>query len=171
MSGNEIDLHGLLPSEALAAFITAYNRLVGQSHSRAMRVIHGYGSSGSGGVIRRQLRAFLEQHEDRLTWIPGENIDGNPGYTIVNPRTSLPTNSDQLASSILKYCGVQRTEGKIAGEFRRYTAKEVKEAIRSLVNHGKLGERMKAGHRLFINSSNSLPAAGKPSGNGQKSKR
>lgn len=58
-------------------------------HSRAqgvavLKIIHGYGSSGAGGRIRREARACLTRMERRgeiAGFIPGES------FTIFEPRT------------------------------------------------------------------------------------
>ena len=57
------------------------------SHSRALgctvlKIIHGYGSSGTGGSIRRRVRQELQRLKDR-----GEVADFIPGeeFTIFNP--------------------------------------------------------------------------------------
>ena len=52
----------------------------------SLDVVHGYGSTGEGGVIRGRLRGFLERHNDCLEFRPGENVDGNQGHTIVIPQ-------------------------------------------------------------------------------------
>jgi hypothetical protein len=146
---DEIDLHGLTVAEAIAAFVTAYNRTLSRHPGGALRVVHGYGSSGEGGVILRRLRSFLEQHSKHLTWVAGENVDLNPGHTLVHPRKPLPTGLDRLSASILEYCSTPRTEEKIAGEFRKHTAREVKETIRRLKQNGSLREVLKNGHKTY----------------------
>lgn len=58
-----IDLHGLTWTEAQAAFIEFYNGAVRQAGGKAgsLNVVHGYGSTGTGGVLRTRLRGFLER--------------------------------------------------------------------------------------------------------------
>jgi hypothetical protein len=148
---HELDLHGHTLDEALSLFRNFYNRLVRRRAEESLRVIHGYGSSGDGGKIRRQLRAFLEEAGDRLEWRPGEDVEGNPGVTIVFPRKLLPDPADRLASGIVAFCSIPRTESKIAGEFRRHPARDVKQALRSLVRQGQLKVILKAGHETYVN--------------------
>jgi hypothetical protein len=85
------DLHGCCSvEEALSAFVSAYNSLVGDGRGAALRVVHGYGSSRGGGRIRRHLHEFLRQHADCVdVWVDGE-VFQNPGITIVYPRSALP---------------------------------------------------------------------------------
>jgi hypothetical protein len=52
-------------------------------------VIHGYGSSGSGGAIREELRRYLKAHEEIFgEFLAGESLR-NPGVTILYPRETL----------------------------------------------------------------------------------
>lgn len=145
----EIDLHHHTADEALRAFVAFYNREFRKGSREPIRVIHGYGSSGEGGVIRRKLRTFLETCSASLEWKPGEDIENNPGFSMVYPRRSLPDVDVQLAAAILAFCVTPRTESKIAGEFRKYGQSAVKEAIRGLLKQGRLKESYKGGHRLF----------------------
>ena len=56
-----LDLHGLTWAEAEASFIEFYNQTVRQADKDAVRldVVHGYGSTGTGGVLLTRLRGFL----------------------------------------------------------------------------------------------------------------
>ncbi len=149
----ELDLHCCTVDEALRLFIDVYNRHVRSRSEKSLRVIHGYGSASDGldgGKIRRRLRTFLEGAADSLEWKPGEDLEGNPGVTIVFPRKTLPTFQNQLATDILAFCSVPRTESKIAGEFGKHSAREIKEAIRSLVRHGQLKIAAKGDREAYI---------------------
>jgi hypothetical protein len=137
----EIDLHGLTVEEAMKEFIEALNRA-----KEPLRVIHGHGSSGKGGVIRQRLRAFLEEHSDKVTWFD----TGNPGVTLVQKRKPIPTALDQLAADILEYCETARTEEKIAGAFRKHSPREIKNTIRRLKGSGLLREVLKSGHKTYV---------------------
>ena len=47
-----------------------------KSGTRALKVIHGYGSSGTGGVLRFAIRGYLRQRKeagDIKAFIPGES--------------------------------------------------------------------------------------------------
>ena len=134
-----IDLHGRTWPESLVELIAAYNRvLAGGSRSEVLEVVHGYGSTGTGGLLRRRVRAFLAAHGDRLEFQPGEDSDGNPGHTLVLPIQPLPTLNDRLAELVLEYCETARTQSKITGKFRRYGDPSVIQAIRSLERQGRL---------------------------------
>src|SRR5207249_3269794 len=115
--------------EALRVFVEFYNQHVRSGSHEPLRIVHGYGSSGQGGKIQRKIRAFLEGSAVSLDWKPGENLEGNPGVTIVYPRKILLSREDQLATGIVAFCSIPRTESKIAGEFRNYAAREIKQAI------------------------------------------
>ena len=86
----KIDLHGLQEREALRKFVRNYNAYVRGGGRDPIHVIHGYGSSGHGGVIQRALRAYLAANSVRLDKVvEGERL-ANPGFTIVYPKRLLP---------------------------------------------------------------------------------
>jgi hypothetical protein len=145
----ELDLHGLTIDEAIRVFVERYNRHV-QGNREPLRIIHGWGSSGEGGKIRRKIREFLTESADNLDWKPGEDVEGNLGVTIVYPRKVLATRENQLAEAIVDFCSTPRTESKIAGEFRKYNAREIKQAVRALVRQGRLQEIAKGNHVTYL---------------------
>ena len=149
---HELDLHEHTWDEALRVFVDFYNRHVQTGARAPLRVIHGYGSTGGDGRIRRKIRAFLGEAAASLDWKPGEDLEGNPGVTIVYPRKVLPAPGDQLAREILVFCSIPRTESKIAGKFRKYGPREIKEGIRSLVRQGQLKQIIKASSETYVNS-------------------
>jgi hypothetical protein len=149
---HELDLHQHTVDEALRVFVDFYNRHVQSGAEESLRIIHGYGSSGEGGKIRKKLRAFLAGSADSLDWRPGEDLEGNPGVTIVFPRKRLPTLENRLAADILAFCSIPRTESKIAGEFRRHGSREIKEAIRVLVRQGQMKAILKGGRESYVKS-------------------
>jgi Smr domain len=83
-----IDLHNFTVAEAIREFVRFYNGCVRSGYRGRLEVIHGYGSNGTGGVIREELRKFLKAHEEIFgEFLPGENLR-NPGVTILYPRES-----------------------------------------------------------------------------------
>ncbi len=150
----EIDLHELTWQEALPAFIDFYNESIRQAAGGpAVRldVIHGYGSSGAGGVLRKRLRVYLQEHaaHGRLEFTPGELADANPGHTFVLPYQPLPSASDLLAAGILAYCARPRTLSKISGKFRRHGEPTVKATIDSLVRQRLLRTAGKGSRKVY----------------------
>lgn len=135
-----IDLHGKVWSEALAEFLDFYNRIVAITSTTppTLDVVHGYGSTGAGGVLRQRLRAFLGKYPQCLEFSLGETLDGNPGHTLVTAKKALPDTGGLLAEHIWEYCDNPRTVGKIAGRFRRYGDPQVHQAIRTLQRQGRL---------------------------------
>ena len=134
-----IDLHGRTWSESLTELIATYNRVLATgTSSEVLEVVHGYGSTGTGGSLRRRVRSFLSAHIDRLEFKPGEEADGNPGHTMVLPIRPLPEIGDLLAEQVLEYCETARTQSKITGKFRRHGDPSVIQAIRSLERQGRL---------------------------------
>lgn len=143
MPTHSIDFHGQTWADALPEFIVLYNRaLAAQSGSggSTLDVIHGYGSTGAGGVLKKRIRAYLARHADRelLQFRPGEDVDGNQGHTLVTPLKPLPTTDDLLAEQILEYCETPRAQSKITGRFRRYGDPQTLSAIRTLERQGRL---------------------------------
>ena len=62
MGTRELDLRGRTWSEAIKEFISFYNHALettDDSHGVQLTIIHGYGSTGEGGAIRKRLRGFL----------------------------------------------------------------------------------------------------------------
>jgi DNA-nicking Smr family endonuclease len=59
-----IDLHNFTVAEALREFVRFYNNCVRSGYRGRLEVIHGYGSTGGGGVIREELRKYLKAHSE-----------------------------------------------------------------------------------------------------------
>jgi hypothetical protein len=129
-----LDLHWMTISEAKKAFVDFYNGAISGSGGRTIRleIIHGYGSTGVGGVLRRWFRGFLDRHLSYLEYQRGESVDGNQGYTFVTPLKPLPVQAEELGEEILAYCAIPRAQSKIIGKFRRYGDAEVLSAIKLL---------------------------------------
>ena len=86
MASFNLDLHGYKRTEALEEFISFYNHVFDNAPNPAavsLDVVHGYGSTGEGGVLLKRLRTFLETQGNCLEFTLGERADGNPGHTIV----------------------------------------------------------------------------------------
>src|ERR1700733_8517004 len=98
----ELDLHDHTVDEALRVFVEFYNRHVRSGSREPLRIIHGYGSTEKGGKIRKKLRLFLESGAGSLEWKTGEDVEGNPGVTIVYPKKILQAREAQLAGDILE---------------------------------------------------------------------
>ena len=143
-----LDLHGQTWSEALPAFIEAYNEAL-RGAGGGLEVVHGYGSSGVGGKLRSRLRAFLRRHEGRLEFMLGEDVDGNAGVTFVAPREALPDVDDLLAEQVLGYCERPKTRGKIMGKFRRHGAPRVQQAMGMLEREGRLRAVSRRGVKVY----------------------
>jgi hypothetical protein len=145
-----LDLHTYSVNDAIEIFLDFYNRQVNSGTRRSIEVIHGYGSSGEGGIIRSRLRAFLEAYPSSASFTPGEKIDGNPGYTLIYPYLTLPTKLDLLSLEILSYCTVARSEEKIAGKFHKYGDTTVRDALKNLERQGILITQWKGKHKCYL---------------------
>jgi len=140
VASREIDLHRLTWTEALPTFIEFYNdevRKMGRGGGR-LDIVHGYGSTGPGGVLRTRLRAFFQRHEEHLEFMPGESVDGNQGHTVVIPMLSLPCTGDALEDLVWKYCELAKGRSKIIGKFRRHGEPTVIQAIKALESQKRL---------------------------------
>ena len=151
MASREIDLHGRTWAEAVEVFIDFYNNALRSPGGSGVRltVVHGYGSSGVGGVLRTRFRAFLQRHEGRLEFTPGERADGNPGQTIVTPRKPLPVTEELLAEQVWEYCERPKTISKITGKFRRHGQPRVAEAVRLLEGQRRLRAEVRGKARVY----------------------
>ena len=156
MDNLDLDLHGKTWAEALEEFVDAYNRAVsvekrrgtersersgvkGGHSCRTLTVIHGYGASGSGGVLRTRFRKFFEKHQSRMEFTPGEKVNvTNPGYTLVTPKYPLPGTDAALSELVWDYCEQAKPMGRVVGQFRRYGTPRVQQAVRSLENQKRL---------------------------------
>ena len=146
-----LDLHGLTWAEAEASFIEFYNqavREVGKDVAR-LDVVHGYGSSGIGGVLVTRLRRFLGRYESCLEFKAGERLDGNPGHTIVVPLKPLPSLRDQLSQDIWDFCDRPRSKSKIIGKFRRHGEMVVLSTIKTLEKQKRLNPSNQGAHKLY----------------------
>jgi hypothetical protein len=144
---HELDLHGYTVDEALKAFLVFYNKNAGSG--ARLRIIHGYGAVSESARILRKLREFLAAAGSSLEWKRGEDVEGNPGVTIVFARKKLPSAENLLEKEILEFCRVPRTESKIAGQLRQHPPREVKALLRALVRRGELTAVVKGSETTF----------------------
>ena len=146
-----LDLHGLTWAEAEASFIEAYNQTLRQAKndSFGLDVVHGYGSSGTGGVLRVRLRASLVRYDSFLDFHTGEQVDGNPGHTIVVPLKPLPSLRNQLSQDIWNFCEKPRSRSKIIGKFRRHGETAVLSTIKTLEKQQLLRPSSQGAHKLY----------------------
>lgn len=152
MGTMELDLHGRTWSEAIQEFIRIYNEAFETGHeldSLQIVVIHGYGSSGEGGVIRHRLRSFLRRFPESVEFTPGEKTMGNHGCTAIEPLAKLPSSHDMLEEQITDYCDRPRTKNAIAGRFRRQGDRRVSSAIQTLMQQRRLRRSRKNKHLVF----------------------
>ena len=146
-----LDLHGLTWAEAEASFIEFYNqalREVGKDVAR-LDVVHGYGSSGIGGVLVTRLRRFLGRYESCLEFKAGERGDGHPRHTMVVPLKPLPSLRDQLSQDIWDFCDRPRSKSKIIGKFRRHGEMVVLSTIKTLEKQKRLNPSNQGAHKLY----------------------
>lgn len=137
----EIDLHDKTTEEAINFFIEKYNEAVKRNYKGPIYVIHGYGSSGKGGKIKKVFHKYLKENSQYLRF----EFDSNPGAVIVYPKKKLPTTLSVLEEDILKFCSISpKSLSKIESNFfKKASAAEIKKIINSLVKKQLLRKIMK----------------------------
>ena len=147
MATSELDVHGMTQAEAVEAFVGECNAALSRSGAGAVvRVVHGYGSSGAGGVLRARLRGFCDAHADRVTYARGEDAENNPGLTVVTVAGPLSDSTQRLEEAIVRYCADRpRPKGRIARRFRKAGDRAVAAALADLVRKGRLRKVAGAG--------------------------
>jgi hypothetical protein len=167
-----IDLHERTVPEAIREFVRFYNDCVKGGYRGRIEVIHGYGSTGSGGVIRKKLREYLAAHAEKLgSLLPGDSL-GNPGVTILYAKKLLPAsvagggampllNAAQEASR--KYCETPKARERILIKFRgRFGDRVLSAEIRNMLTSGALEEmRATDGKLQYKAGTTSEPARAK----------
>ena len=103
-------------------------------------MIHGYGSTGPGGVLRDRLRAFCSRFPEHLGFTPGEAIDGNRGVTLVRVLRKPPDETERLAEEIHRYCSRPRTMRQVDKRFRHHGTPCVNAAMQLLKKQGRLAK-------------------------------
>jgi len=146
---SKLDLHHHTVTQALDTFVRFYNAQLSRGDRSTIEVVHGYGSSGEGGEIRKRLRLLLERNRRKLSYEFGDRKTGNPGVTYVKPFQALPTPSDALQEEILAYCLTPRAERKIIGEFRNYGQKKVKTTLNQMFKKDALKKFQKGAYTHY----------------------
>ena len=148
-----LDFHGMSWPEALADFQAAYDAEIASNAQtvRAINVVHGYGSKGVGGVLRLRLRDYLQRYRSYLAFKPGEQIDGNPGWTLIEAIKPLPLDDEVLEDFILAFCQQPRTMREIYDHSYGYRRVNMSRIVRSLQNDPfpLLRKIVKAGQELY----------------------
>lgn len=80
-----LDLHRCTVEEALVRLAREYNANLTREPPQDLDVIHGQGRAPGGGRIRKVLRRFLKAHGHAIGYCLGENLDRNPGHTVLHP--------------------------------------------------------------------------------------
>lgn len=129
-----IDLHNMNRNDAIRFFIEKYNDAVGSGYRDEIIVIHGYGSSGKGGIIKKEFRDFLKKHKEYMDFM----VDVNPGTTLVIPMKKVNQLQDLISTEVMDYCrAAPRSMDKIKGNFfKKYTNAEINSCVKKLVKQG-----------------------------------
>jgi len=142
-----LDLHELKADDAIKYFLNEYESY--QKTREAFRLVHGYGSSGEGGKIMRRIRKILQDNSDKLKYTFGEDIDGNPGYTIVYPNKMIAQFTDLLTQEILDFCEVSKVQGKILSKFRKHGDSNIIRTLKNLEKRKMIKAGSKGIHKTW----------------------
>lgn len=113
----EVDLHGLTWQGSLEEFEAECRRALEQSGGAPskIRVIHGYGSEGEGGVLRDRLRAFCDRFDDCLEYTRGRGHRRQQGRDRRNGSEAASRCVGASWRAFLEYCRNGRTTSEIEG--------------------------------------------------------
>lgn len=142
-----IDLHNMNRDEAIRFFIKKYNEAFKDGYRGEIVVIHGYGSSGKGGIIKKTLKEFLDSHTTYLDYM----VDTNPGITLVIPLKRINELQEIISSEILEFCkNNPKTMDKIKGNFfKKYRNNEINACVKKLVKQGLLITTLKKNGEVY----------------------
>jgi hypothetical protein len=137
----EIDLHDKNVNEAINYFITKYNEILSKGFKGKITVIHGYGSSGIGGKIKKRFKEFSEAY----TMYFKVSYNNNIGITIVKPLKPLPNFDFLFENELLEFCSeTPKSITKIKNQFfLNHNNSEIKKTINNLIKKGILIEILK----------------------------
>lgn len=138
----EIDLHDKSVNEAIRYFIEKYNEILSNGFKEQINVIHGYGSTGVGGKIKKRFKEVSEVYKAHFKTIPGSNI----GITIIKPLKMIPDENFLLQKSLLEFCSSSpKNLSKINNNFfKEYTNAEIKKVIHQLIKKDLLVQIVKS---------------------------
>lgn len=143
-----IDLHHLTVNEALDTLIQKYNEIYKSGYRGKIEVIHGYGSSGKGGKIKKEVKKLVESNKNSF----GIEYNSNPGITILLPQKPIPPRIDILSKEILDFCkdngkSLSKIEAKF---FRKYKVEDIKKSVKYLLKVDLLREDTSKKERIYI---------------------
>jgi hypothetical protein len=149
-----IDLHDCTVQEAISKFLDFYNTCVRSGYRGRIEVIHGYGSTGVGGIIKQELRKYLAANTERIEQFIAGDLVGNPGVTILYPKRTLKASPQGQGSvpllnaaqkAIQRLCVTPKVKERILTKLRgRFGDRVLLAEIGSMVQSGAL-EAIKTG--------------------------
>lgn len=136
-----IDLHDIKLEDAIPFFITKYNEFYLNGFKGEIEVIHGYGSSGIGGVIKKRFKRFSEAYNAYFN----VRYTNNLGVTFITPKKLIPKENFLLENEILIFCSNSpKSMNKIKNNFlKKYKQEDIKKSVLSLLKKNLLSEIQK----------------------------
>lgn len=142
----ELDLHGYYALEALNHFIREYDSLA-KKGQKELIVIHGYGSTGTGGVLLKTIRNYCLKQQ--INFIPGDEIDFNPGYTKVIIDKRISPENRSLNAELLEFLQTPKPLSKILNQFRNEDEVKIQQRLKKLVKEQILEIILKGRSRCY----------------------
>lgn len=138
----EIDLHDKTVNEAINYFIKSYNEILLGGSKGEIDVIHGYGSTGVGGKIKKRFKEVSEAYKAYYKTMPGSNI----GITRIKPLKIIPNENFLLQKYLLEFCSNSpKNLSKINNNFfKEHTNTEIKKTIHQLIKKDLLVQVIKS---------------------------
>lgn len=144
----EIDLHNHTVDEAMKFMIECFKE-EWKKGKKVIKVIHGYGSGGKGGKIKKSVREYLNKNSKIFKYDTGEGIELNQGYTIIYINGSIEDTKYLIEDNLIEFCTTPKTRDKIIGEFRKYGEKEIMLLITKVIRSGRLKEVIKGKYKCY----------------------
>ncbi len=142
-----LDLHNYQTKEAIKETVAFLNSNLNQE----IKIIHGYGSSGKGGILKEKIRNFLEKNEDKMEIHYGERLRFNPGCTIVKLKKKITDNSgNDLKDQIKNFCTIAKPKEKIYNKFFKINSQEIDRILKELETEKVLQQIKKRGIKCYI---------------------
>lgn len=135
--------------EAMVKFVSIFNAQAKKNYMKPFSIVHGYGSSGEGGRIKKALYDYLNLHK------PACRISAeNQGTSIIMPRKQLPDYISIIDEYILEICTAPKPLNKIIGlvfkKYRSFTETSIQKRLNLLIKQGKLRVVIKGNYRCYL---------------------
>jgi hypothetical protein len=127
----EIDLHNLSVADSMDHLMKYINEIYRKDSIVLLDIIHGYGSKGTGGKIKKKVLEYVSISNSLEMYETSQN----PGKTTVKVLKRIDIFTNPKALLIYNFIKENpRGEKKIINKFRSFKDREVKSILKSLIN-------------------------------------